>query len=70
MNRTQNHDQAMAVTNCVRLDLGATMSMLEYLINLVPSGSTRNAITEVNIKLGQLRVDLANIAASMEQQAK
>lgn len=66
-NRTpeQNQQEAMGVVACIRMDLTATMTMLEHLINLVPSGPDRNAITEVNIKLAQLRVDLANINAAM-----
>lgn len=63
-----NHQQALGVIACIRLGLAGAMSMLELLINLVPTGSTRNAITEINIKLGQLRVDLANINDAMANQ--
>lgn len=61
----QTRQEAMGVVACIRMDLGATMTMMEHLINLVPTGPDRNAITEVSIRLASIRVELALINRTM-----
>lgn len=66
--KARHHARALGVLEAIQRDLTATMDNMEHLINTVPTGANRNAITEVNIQLGQLRVDLANIYKTMREQ--
>lgn len=62
----QNHHEAVGVINALRWQLSSTESTMNYLVSLVPSGGIRNSITDVNIRLAQLRENLANISATMQ----